>query len=286
MHICACMNPSSETRLPLSVLLPIYHGDKAEWLRESLQSIANQTRRASEIIIVQDGPVSDDLLNELNNWKERLPEINIVTLEENKGIPAALNAGILAATQPWIARMDADDIAESVRFEIQWNYLLSNTDVTIIGSWIDEYDETMTSKKASRRLPISHEEIFAFAHWRCPFNHQTVIYRKEAVRSVGGYPLEKVMGEDYVLWTKLLHAGCRAANIPQPLVKVRAGRSLIHRRRGWRYLRLEYKSMYMIYKLGFFQWYHYIIQLIIRTLVRLSPAVLVTGIYVLLRKKK
>lgn len=279
------MNLSFEQRLPLSVLLPIYHGDKAAWLRESLLSIQTQTVKASEIIVVQDGPIPAELEKELHDWQQRLPELKVVKLPENQGIPAALNAGIQAASQPWIARMDADDIAEPNRFEIQWQYLQKHLEVAIIGSWIDEYDENMKQKLASRELPTAHQDIYRFAHWRCPFNHQTVIYRREAVLSVGGYPLEKVMGEDYVLWARLLHAGYKAANIPQPLVRVRAGTSLIHRRRGWRYLNLEYKSMYMIYQMGFYKWYHYAIQLFIRTMVRLMPVGMVAGVYKLLRKQ-
>ncbi|GCD77077.1 putative glycosyltransferase [Thermaurantimonas aggregans] len=278
------MNPFSEHRLPITVLLPIYHGDKALWLRESLKSIEAQTAKASEIIIVQDGPISGELEEELHRWQKHLPEIKIVKLPENRGIPAALNAGVQAASQPWIARMDADDIAEPYRFEIQWQFLQRHPEVAIIGSWIDEYDEGMKYKLASRELPTSHADIFRFAHWRCPFNHQTVLYRRDAVLSVGGYPLEKVMGEDYVLWTRLLHAGYLAANIPKALVRVRAGTSLIYRRRGRKYLKLEYKSMYMIYQMGFYKWYHYVIQLLIRTTVRLMPVSLVESVYKLLRK--
>ncbi|MFN4300031.1 MAG: glycosyltransferase [Thermaurantimonas sp.] len=278
------MNPSSEKRLPLSVLLPIYQGDKAHWLRESLKSVEAQTAKASEIIIVQDGPIPSELEEELQKWQKHLPELKVVKLPENKGIPVALNAGVQAASQPWIARMDADDIAELYRFEMQWQYLQAHPEVAIIGSWIDEYDEDMKQKLASRELPTSHKDIYRFAHWRCPFNHQTVMYRRDAVLSVDGYPLEKVMGEDYVLWARLLHAGFKAANIPKPLVRVRAGTSLIHRRRGWVYLKLEYKSMYMIYQMGFYKWYHYAIQLLIRTTVRLMPVGIVAGIYKFLRK--
>lgn len=274
----------NQNRIPLSVLLPIYHGDKAEWLRQSLSSIENQTIKATEIVIVQDGPVSADLLNELNQWKEGIPDLKVVELKENQGIPAALNAGVRACTQPWIARMDADDIADPFRFEIQWNYLQSHPDVVIVGSWIDEYDETMITRLATRKVPENHADIKRFAHWRCPFNHQTVIYHRQAVLSVDGYPLEKVMGEDYVLWTRLLHKGYKAANIPRSLVNVRAGKGLINRRKGWKYLQLEYKSMRMMYRMGFYSWYQYVLQLVIRTVVRLLPARGVGRVYKLLRR--
>lgn len=284
MHICACMNLSDDHRLPLSVLLPIYHGDKPEWLHQALKSIENQTLKSSEIILVQDGPVSNELYNEVIYWKKRIPDLKVVELKENQGIPAALNAGIQACSQPWIARMDADDIADPLRFELQWNYLKSHPDIVILGSWIDEYDEAMTKKLSTRTVPELHQDIMRFAHWRSPFNHQTVIYLREAVLSVQGYPLEKVMGEDYVLWTRLLYRGFKAANIPQPLVKVRAGKSLLYRRKGWKYLKLEYKSMHMIYRMGFFTWHQYALQLLIRTLVRLLPTSGVRSVYKLLRR--
>lgn len=277
------MNRSFEQYLPVSVLIPVYFGDRAEWFDQAMRSITHQTLRARELVIVQDGPVCPELQKRMRFWLSLYPSGKLVTLPENQGISAALNAGIQASTQPWIARMDADDIAESRRLEIQWNFLLKNPDVVIVGSWIDEYDETMTTLLASRRPPITHKKIYQFAKWRCPFNHQTVIYRRDAVLHVGGYPQRKVMGEDYVLWTRLLHAGYRTANIPKTLVKVRAGQSLIHRRRGWHYLKLEYHSMTMIYRIGFFSWWQYLLQLTIRTAVRLSPAYLVRNIYAHLR---
>lgn len=279
-----CMKHSDDQRLPLSVLLPVYHGDKAEWLRQSLLSIENQTLKASEIIVVQDGPVSAELSDELIYWQDLIPELKVVELPENQGIPAALNAGIQACSQPWIARMDADDIAEPYRFELQWRYLQSHPDVVILGSWIDEYNETITMRSATRKVPENHRNILRFARWRSPFNHQTVIYLREAVCAVGGYPPEKVMGEDYVLWTRLLHSGYTAANIQRALVKVRAGKGLIARRKGLKYLLLEYKSMSMIYRMGFFTWYQYGIQLIVRTIVRLMPARGVQKVYSWLRK--
>ncbi|MFN3952245.1 MAG: glycosyltransferase [Thermaurantimonas sp.] len=278
------MNHSDDQRLQLSVLLPVYQGDKAEWLHQSLLSIENQTWKASEIIVVQDGPVSAELSDELIYWKKRIPELKVVELKENQGIPAALNAGIQACSQPWIARMDADDIAMPNRFEIQWSYLRSHPDVVILGSWIDEYDETMSMRYATRKVPEHHRNILKFAHWRSPFNHQTVIYRREAVCAVGGYPPEKVMGEDYVLWTRLLHSGYISANIQCALVNVRAGKGLIARRKGLKYLLLEYKSMRMIYQMGFFTWYQYGMQLIIRTIVRLMPTRGVQKVYSWLRK--
>ncbi|RCX05637.1 glycosyl transferase family 2 [Schleiferia thermophila] len=283
-HICPYMKTYFDQYLPISVLIPVYYGDRADWFDQAMRSLTQQTQRASELIVVQDGPISSELNDRIRFWLKLHHNGKLVTLPENQGIPAALNAGIQAATQPWIARMDADDISDLQRFEIQWDFLVKNPDVVIVGSWIDEYDESMTTFLSSRRPPVSHSEIYKFAHWRCPFNHQTVIYRRDAVLSVGGYPLTKVMGEDYVLWTRLLHAGYRTANIPRPLVKVRAGRALIHRRRGWHYLRLEYKSMSMIYRMGFFTWWQYLLQLCIRTAVRLSPTPVVRRIYSRLRK--
>ena len=268
-----------------SVIMPFYRGDQAQHVEAALQSLEQQSLKAAEIILIQDGPVSAELDQLVLNWEHKMPEIKRVVLEQNQGLSAALNAGIEAASFEWLARMDADDICESNRFEKQWTLIQSDPDLSIIGSWIEEYDEEMQSPLAIRRLPEKHEDILSYARWRCPFNHMTVMYRKSALMDLGKYKNFGAVGDDYELWARFLMKGYKSANIAENLVKARTGNAMFSsRRRGLKYLRNELKEINALYKLGLLKPWHYLFHVSVKSIVRLSPSFLVKFIYKGIRK--
>jgi glycosyltransferase involved in cell wall biosynthesis len=169
------------SEFPISVILPFYKGDEPLHLNEALESLYNQTARAEEIVLIQDGPVPKSLQRVVTDWMMKMPEINLVALQKNSGLSSALNAGIDIAQHEWLARMDADDICQPQRFERQKEWITKDTSLSILGSWIDEYDEEMKVKTGVRRLPQNHGDIVKYARWRCPFNHMTVMYRKSVL---------------------------------------------------------------------------------------------------------
>ncbi|EMK5833536.1 glycosyltransferase, partial [Citrobacter sedlakii] len=122
-----------------SVLMSLYIREKAENLHHCLQSLYNQTLHADEIVLVYDGPISEDLENVVNHWMTYLP-INIVKLKENVGLGQALNCGLAQCKHDIVARMDTDDICHSDRFMKQIDFLSNNKDVAILGSYIEEFD--------------------------------------------------------------------------------------------------------------------------------------------------
>jgi len=268
-----------------SVIMPFYRGDQAQHVEAALQSLEQQSLRAAEIILIQDGPVPEDLDQLVLNWEQRMPEIERVVLAQNQGLSAALNAGIEAANFEWLARMDADDICESNRFEKQWALIQSDPDLSILGSWIEEYDEDMQRPLAIRRLPEKHADILSYARWRCPFNHMTVMYRKSALIALGKYKNFGAVGDDYELWARFLMKGYKSANIAENLVKARTGNAMFSsRRRGLKYLRNELKEINALYKLGLLKPWHYLFHVSVKSIVRLSPSFLVKFIYKGIRK--
>ena len=95
----------------ISVILPVYNGEK--YLKESIESILNQTYTNFEFIIIDDG--SKDSSLEIIKEYEKEDERIIVISRENKGLVASLNEGIATAKGKYIARMDADDVSLSER---------------------------------------------------------------------------------------------------------------------------------------------------------------------------
>lgn len=265
---------------PFSVILPFYAGDQAAHLSDAIESLAQQSICAQEIVLIQDGPVGEELNSCVQKWQEKLPEIKLVSLPKNLGLSGALNAGIDTAKNEWLARMDADDICLPDRFEKQWNLIQAQPDLALIGSWIEEYDEEMKEATAVRRLPENHLEILSYARWRCPFNHMTVMYRKSALLKLGKYKNFGAVGDDYELWARFLTAGYKTANLQESLVKARAGHAMFSaRRRGMKYLKNEIKEINELYELGLLKPWHYAFHFTVKSIVRLSPPALVKLFY-------
>lgn len=268
----------------ISVLMPVYKGDNATDFDLALESVCNQAYPAKEIVVVQDGPLTAELEAVLQKWLELNSTIKPIELEKNLGLSGALNAGIDAVNFEWIARMDADDICKPDRFEKQANYIAAQPEISIIGSWIDEYDEHMKAKTGVRKVPETHDEIRNYAKWRCPFNHMTVMYKTEAVRELGKYRNYGAVGDDYELWARFLLSGYKAANIQESLVNARTGSDFFgNRRRGMKYLRNELKEVKDLYRMGLFNRGIWLFHVGMKTFVRLMPAGLVKGIYKLIR---
>ena len=265
--------------------MPFYRGDTPAHLDQALESLFIQSLRANEIVLVQDGPVTTDLTSVVNSWQQRLPELHLVVLEKNSGLSAALNAGIAAASHEWLARMDADDICRTDRFEKQVKLIESDPDLAILGSWIEEYDEDMKEMHAVRRLPETDSEIRSYARWRCPFNHMTVMYRKSVLQDLGMYKNYGAVGDDYELWARFIMSGHKTANIQESLVMARAGEAFFSkRRRGMKYFRNELREINDLYRLGLLRPWHYAFHFIVKAIVRLSPVWMVKLFYKGIRK--
>ncbi|WP_241575814.1 glycosyltransferase, partial [Rosenbergiella nectarea] len=201
-----------------------------------LESLKNQTILAGEVILVLDGYVKDSLLEIVNDFKSVL-NIKIVKISENVGLGKALNYGLQFCNYNYVARMDTDDICLPDRLEKQMLFLFQNPDIDILGTSIIEFDESDNKRK--KELPLSKDKIREFSKEKNPFNHMTVIFKKSAVNSAGGYMHHHYM-EDYNLWLRMIHKNMNTANLRDVTVMARVGKSMLLKRRGLKYLFSEY----------------------------------------------
>ncbi len=270
--------------LNFSVLISIYAKEYPAFLEQALNSIENQTLSADEIVLVKDGALTAELDDVIAYHREH-SEIpyKIIELKENVGLGQALNEGMDHCCYDWIARMDSDDISVPDRLEKQFFNLSKHPEVDILGSWICEFDEDPNICNKEKKVPVQHSDIVKFAKYRNPLNHMTVVFRKSAVLDVGGY--EPMNGfEDYYLWMRMLMKGKRFANLPQALVKARAGRNMIVRRQGWKYGKDELMFEKTAYQMGFWSASDLVKNFFTRFLPRLLPVFIVEKLYNLLRK--
>jgi glycosyltransferase involved in cell wall biosynthesis len=257
--------------------MSFYGKDDPIFFEEAFQSILDQTYPASEVVLVQDGPITDDLHQIVLKWKRLLPIIHVIN-KENIGLGRSLTIGIQHCSHEVVARMDADDICHPQRFEKQINFLKTHPDISVVGSWIAEFEGSILNIKSYRTLPISHEELLQFARKRCPLNHPTVMYRKADIIEVGNYDKFKNQ-QDYHLWARLLIGGYRISNIPESLLYMRISTGLFQRRGGWDYFMIEWDVQRDFLDMGFINNLEFVRNIFVRGTVRLAPNWLREKIY-------
>lgn len=219
--------------MKFSVLMSVYKNDNPKFFDCALKSISvEQTLKPNQVVIIKDGPCFNEIDEIIIKYKKLLTniEFTIIENENNLGLAASLNKGIEACEYEWIARMDADDIAVSNRFELQIKYIQENPDVDIVGGTISEFLSVPEDIKSSRSLPLTNDEIYQFAKHRTPMNHMSVLYRKKEVVNAGKYDTSYGKLEDYKLWVDMIINGARFANVKDILVYVRIGNGFINRR--------------------------------------------------------
>lgn len=259
-----------------SVLLSLYHKEQPEYLNESLYSIVNQTLKPDQIVIVYDGPVPECLDNIVKFYiKKSDIEFYVLKLNENVGLGLALNQGMKYCKYNYIARMDTDDISYSNRFEEQIKFLSNNTEISLLGSSIIEFD---TSTRREKKLPSTNGLIRKYSKLKNPFNHMSVIFNKNDIVSVGGYKHHLYM-EDYNLWLRLIYSGYKTANLSTPLLDVRSGGNMLNKRRGLVYIKSEYQLYKLKQALKVNGWFKNLIYFIVRVLPRIMPKEILSFIY-------
>lgn len=274
--------------MSFSVLMSIYCKEKPQFFHQAMQSIwDSQTLRPSEIVLVEDGSLTEELYEAIGFWKKKLNCIlKIVVLPQNKGLGAALNVGLVRCQYEYVARMDTDDVCMPDRFEKQVTLLQKKPNIDVLGGQIEEFENEVGDLKIFRTLPCEYNSLKTFAKKRCPFNHPTVIYRKSAVLAAGGYQ-DDYLYEDYVLWIHMIRNGAVIANLPDTILYMRSGNSMFKRRGGVKYAINEARVQYKFYQLGLLNIFDLLTNLSIRLPVRLLPNHLRGFIYQnLLRKKQ
>ena len=226
--------------LKFSVITSVYKNDKPEFIKVAFDSITSgQTYQPSEVVVVVDGPVSEEIQTLLTSYEKVENSLfRVIRLPQNKGLGNALKVGLEASNYDIVARMDSDDYSVPDRFEKQIKFLDEHQQVDIVGGNICEFVDDMTNTVGVRDVPSSHQDISVYLKSRCPLNHISVMFRKSAVQAVGGY-LDWHYNEDYYLWIRMALGGCTFANLPKILCYARVGKDMYARRGGWRYFKSE-----------------------------------------------
>lgn len=216
-----------------SVLMTIYKKDNPQYFKMALMSMVKQTKMPDEIVLVKDGPVTDELQKIIDDVCKIYPDLIVqVQLSKNKGLGRALNEGIKVCKNDIIARMDSDDYSMPERCEKQLKEFEKNPSLDIVGCPVKEFVGDINNIVGERTVPFSNEDINKFVKRRDPFNHPTVMYKKSSLEKVGCYS-DYRKNQDTDLWIKMFSNGSVGMNLPEPLVMFRFDDNTYKKRKSW-----------------------------------------------------
>lgn len=254
-----------------SILMSLYIKEKPEYVDECFKSLLRQTVHANEWVIVEDGPLTDEMYRLLDKYQSKYPYlIKRVPIKKNQGLGLALRTGICECSNELIARMDTDDIAREDRFEKQLDAFQKDSNLDICGSHIIEFERIKENILAKRNVPLNHSDIVKYQKIRSAFNHMTVMYKKSAVLKAGNYEHCPLM-EDDMLWVRMILSGAKCANINDYLVYARTGTAMVERRGGWQYYKKYREGKKKIKETGFINEFEYIKAVFPQFVVSLLP---------------
>lgn len=261
-----------------TVLMAVYHKDSPELFGRALNSVFTNTLKPDLVIVVADGPLTDEINTVIDKFIVQYSALKILRLKKNLGLARALNEGLKHVDTEWVVRADSDDINHRDRFQKLVETLNARDgELDILGSAVQEI-EADGSPIAVRRTSSGQINIRNFAARRNPFNHMTVMFRTACAKKVGGYP-DIYLREDYGLWASMLKAGARCENLYGVTVDAVAGDSMYKRRGGIKYACAEIKLQKHLYQCDLKSWPQAMLDGFLRALVFLMPVSLRSVVY-------
>ena len=254
--------------MEFSVLMSVYYKDNPQWLKEAVDSVMNNTIKPNEILIGIDGQIPQELEEKLQQLCNEYGQIKLAYFKENRGRGALLHDTLPMTNYPLVAIMDSDDICYSDRFEKQLSVFKQEKDLDILGAFIEEFDEDTKKIVSVRKVPLEEDDIKKYIKTRNPINQVTVMFKKECILKIGGYPSNMRVGEDYLLWVRAIVNNLKLKNLSDVLVKVRINSDMFARRGGYSFYKANKDFLKEMLKLKIINYPFYLYNIYIRFVVQ------------------
>lgn len=261
---------------PVAVLIGLCGGDRLAWFRTAIESVMAQDYHGQiRIYLGIDGPLPDDLERWISSHK--IFFYKVVRNQSNIGLSKTLNRLLeVLEDEPYLFRMDADDLCLPYRFSQQVTFLRANPAVDVVGGAIWEFGEN-DNVSWMRSYPREHDAIRRYIVKANPMAHVTVCFRRRFFSKLPAYPDKYRYNQDLALWVWGLRKGVVMANLDVPLVCVRTSADFF-RRRSYARAMSEFQFYFVaIYDLHGLNWR--MIFPLTRFFLRLLPPSLVRLIY-------
>ena len=237
--------------MAFSVLMSVYKKERPEYLREAVESVFAQSLVPDEVVLMEDGPLTEELYQMIGMLEKQYPTLKVCPLKENVQLGRALAEGVEMCTNELIARMDSDDVSEKTRCEKQLAAFEKDSKLEMVGSFEAEFIGEKDNIVSVHRVPETHNEITKFMRRRCAILHPTVMYKKSAVIRTGNYHSVPLY-EDYDLFARMvLEYNVRSYNIQENLYYIRTSEDFFKRRGGLKYARTVLNFKWNQHKKGY-----------------------------------
>lgn len=269
-----------------SVLMSVYFKENPNWLEYSIESMMNQTVKPDEFVLVEDGPLTEELDSVVEKYAEKYPKIfNVVKIKKNGGLGPALKLGVENCRNEYIARMDSDDYSVPNRIEKEFEIFEKDSTIGMVGSNVSEFIDNIQNVICNVVLPEENEDIIRFSKKRNPFRHPSVMFKKSEVIKAENYR-EYYLCEDYDMWLRMIRNNCKCYNIQENLVYMRISDDFYKRRGGIKYLKSINKFKKEQMTLGYFTKMEYLKSIIPHAIVCLMPNFMRDFVYKKLLRKR
>lgn len=206
----------------ISVIMSCYNREK--YVSEAIESILNQTFKDFEFIIIDDCS-TDKSADIIEKYAQSDDRIVFIKNKKNKGLIYNLNKGLELSRGKYIARMDDDDISYPKRFEKQFHFMESNSDIAVCGTYI----EIIGNKNAQSWInETDPEKLSVLMNFCNPMCHPTVMMRNEFLRKYNlKYNPKNLHAEEYGLWADVILNNGKFANLSDTLLQYRVHKNRI-----------------------------------------------------------
>ena len=267
-----------------TVCMVVTRNDSAEHFNVALLSLTCQSMKPSEILIVDNGGLTDRHYEIIASIDDEL-SIRLVRIANLSPVGQARNIALHAARYKVIAVADPDDVNEPDRFMKLVPEL--NDSVRMVGAWVREFSHEKSDRQIERRVPCDFVDIIRYSRFRSPVNNPTICYFKNDALGGGGYNTSLRFGEDYDLVMKFIRSGKIIHNIPIVTVSFRTGDAkILHKKRSGLFLLKEEIKLHRIFLVnGDISLLDFFIVIAIKVLVRLLPCSLFEMFYTKVLRK-
>ncbi|MFR2989242.1 MAG: glycosyltransferase, partial [Faecalibacillus sp.] len=201
--------------------------ESIECLKQSIESIINQTYNDFEFIIILDNPDNKEHIAFINDYVCKDERIKFYINDKNMGLTNTLNRGLKLAEGKYICRMDADDISELYRMEHQKKYLEEN-DFDLIGGISQMIDEDGNTIYSIKKVPTNFKKIKKCIKYNQVISHPTWFGKKEVFDKLNGYR-NMPLCEDYDFTLRAILQGFKISNVNECVLKYRMTKDSISR---------------------------------------------------------
>lgn len=188
----------SNNNTPLiSVIIPVYNGEKT--IRETIESVLNQTYKNIELIVINDGSL-DLTLNVTSSIKD--PRLKVFSYK-NAGVCMSRNRGIERTCGQFISFLDADDIWTPDKLEMQLKALQANPQASVAYSWVDYIDERGDFVRHGNHITINGDAYEKMLIQNILENGSNPLIRRQGLINVGIFNQSLTLAEDWDMWLRL-----------------------------------------------------------------------------------